>query len=573
MSQIKTLVEKSMSGGPVDLLIKNANVINVLSGEIHKSSVAVQDGVVIGFGERTSINLIDANGAYLAPGFIDGHIHLESTMLTVPEFARAVVPHGTSAVIADPHEFANVLGIEGIRYLLAKRPGLPLDIHVMLPSCVPATDLETSGARLSSWHLDLLRDKPGVAGLAEMMNYPGVIYGDPEVHAKLALFRDSVIDGHAPGLSGRALDSYILAGPDSDHECTTLEEAREKLRAGMHILLREGSSEKNLHDLLPLVTAVNSGCFSFCSDDRHPPFLLAEGHIDHNVRLAIGSGMDPVMAIKIATINTARHYRLQRTGAIAPGYKADFFMFDNLKDLRPNLVIKGGRIVAENGKSLFDVPDIDRSLLSGTMHAMHAGSGQIAIRAGGKRIRVIAAVPGQIVTRALEIDATLKDGFAVADPGRDLAKLAVIERHRSSGRVGLGFVTGFGIMRGAIASSVGHDSHNLCVLGTNDADMAVAANHVMKMDGGQCAVLDGTVVAEVQLPIAGLVSEKPLEAVAAQVRHLEKTVHETLGCILPDPFAVMSFLPLVPIPELRLTDIGLIDSKAFKLTELFVKHG
>ncbi len=569
MRNVQDKLEKALSKSPADLLVKSASLVNVMSGEIHPANVAVVDGRIVGLGDYEAKEVLDLQGAYLAPSFIDGHIHIESSMLTVTEFARAVVPHGTGAVVADPHEFANVLGLEGIRYVLEERAGLPLDIFVMLPSCVPATDLETSGARLTAWDLHLLIDEPRAVGIGEMMNYPGVLAGEEEILNRMSVGHHKRIDGHAPGLSGKALNAYALAGARSDHESTTLEEAREKLRLGMHVHLREGSAEKNMLDLLPLVNARNSANFSFVTDDRHPASLVREGHIDNNIRLAIKAGLDPVTAFQIATINTAEFYRLKNIGAILPRFWADFVVFEKLEDPRPRLVYKKGELVARDGQPLFRTRDVAHTYVRGTMNVAWLHDTDFAVRASGRRMRVIQAVPGQIVTRYTEDDACIHDGLAVADPSRDIAKFAVIERHRATGRIGLGFVRGFGLKKGALASSVSHDSHNLCVLGTNDADMLRAAIHVIGLNGGLAMVADGEVKAALPLPVAGLVSDQPLEVVARQVETLNDAARAA-GCTLPDPFAALSFLSLVPIPELRLTDKGLVDSRSFRLVDLFV---
>ncbi len=568
MRKVEDKINRALGREPVDLLLKNAQVVNVISGEIYRTSLAAVDGRIVGFGDYESHQTIDLDGSYLAPSFIDGHIHIESSMLTVTEFARAVVPLGTGAVIADPHEFANVLGMDGIRYVLEEREGLPLDVFVMLPSCVPATDLETSGARLSAYDLHLLVSEPRVVGVGEMMNYPGVLSADKDILNKLHVGRDKQIDGHAPGLSGKALNAYVLAGPRSDHECIGLEEAREKLRLGMHIHLREGSSEKNMAALLPLITPQNSRNFSFVTDDRHPASLISEGHIDNNVRIAVAGGVDPVTAIQIATINTARFYRLKNAGALLPRYWADMVVFDDLRDVRPRMVFKKGELVARDGKALFQAHDIDHTYIRGTMNVQWLYESTFAVPARGSRIRIMQMVPGQIVTRKAADDAKVVDGMAVTDTARDIVKFAVIERHRAAKNVGLGFVRGFGIKRGAFASSVAHDSHNLGVLGTNDADMLKAAIRVIEMGGGQAVVAEGKVLAELALPVAGLVSDQTLEHVSQRVRELNQAARD-VGCTLPDPFAALSFLPLVPIPELRLTDKGLVDAKEFKLVDLF----
>ena len=568
MRNVEDKIFRALGKKPVDLLIKNARLVNVISGEIHPANIAIVDGRIVGFGDYDAEETIDIDGEYLAPSFIDGHIHIESSMLTVPEFAKAVVPLGTGAVVADPHEFANVLGLDGIRYVLEERENLPLDIFVMLPSCVPATELESSGARLSAYDIHLLINEPRVVGVGEMMNYPGVISADREILNKLYVGRDKIVDGHAPGLSGKELNAYILAGPRSDHECTTMEEAQEKLRLGLHIHLREGSSEKNMRDLLPLVSETNWNNFSFVTDDRHPASLVSEGHIDNNLRIAIQNGLDPITAFQIATINTARFYNLKNIGAIVPRYWADFVIFDDINDPRPRMVFKKGKLVAKDGKSLFNPSEAEHSHIRGTMNVARLDDNSFKIPAKGKRIRIIEVIPGQIITKNTIDDAKIENGYAIADPERDIAKFVVIERHRASGNIGKGFVRGFGIRNGAFASSVAHDSHNLGVLGTNDRDMLLAAIRVIELGGGLVIVSDGQVLAELPLPVAGLVSDKPLSEVKANVENLIETA-KNIGCTLPDPFAAMSFLSLVPIPALRLTDKGLVDSQNFKIIDVF----
>ena len=571
MRNAEDKINRTLGKAPVDLLLRNAKLVNVISGEIHPADVAVIDGRIVGYNSYEAEEVIDLHGSYLAPSFIDGHIHIESSKLTIPEFARAVVPLGTGTVIADPHEFANVLGLDGISYVLQQRGDLPLDIFIMLPSCVPATELETSGARLGAYDLHLLINEPRVIGIGEMMNYPGVIACDHEILNKLHVGRDAdtQIDGHAPGLSGKELNAYILAGPRSDHECTTVEEAREKLRKGMHIHLREGSSEKNLRDLIPLITEKNSMHFSFVTDDRHPASLVSEGHIDNNIRISIDAGLNPITAIQIATINTAQFYKLKNIGAILPRFWADMVVFDDINSPKPRMVFKKGLLVAENGKALFTPVKAKHTYLRGTMNVKWLSESDFKIPARGTEIRIIKIIPDQIVTEHIIDKAQIKDGFAVSDTERDIIKFAVIERHRATNNIGLGFVNGFGLKKGALASSVAHDSHNLGVLGTNDADMLKAAIRVIEMGGGQVVVADGEIMAELPLPVAGLVSDRKLEFVCSKVEELNDAAKKC-SCIISSPFETMSFLSLVPIPELRVTDKGLVDTNKFQIVDLFV---
>jgi len=552
---------------PAELLFKNARVVNVFSGEIHQTNVAVEDGRVVGFGDYQARKVINLRGAYLAPSLIDGHFHVESSMLTAPEFARAVVPHGTGAVVIDPHEYANVLGLDGIRYVLESTKNLPVDFFVMLPSCVPATHLETAGARITADDLRLMIGDDRVAGVAELMNYPGVFLGAKSELAKIEAGKGKAIDGHAPGLRGKNLNAYALAGVRSDHESTELEEAREKLRLGMHILLREGSTERNLAHLLPLINPHNSGNCSFATDDKLAGDLVNEGHIDHAVRKAIKGGVPPITALQIASINTARHYRLQNLGAIAPRYWADFIVFDNLKKLRIRQTYKKGVLVAEDGKHLAQNParvPLPRS----TMNLRYNPADWI-VKARRGRIRVIEIVPDQIVTKQVMVTPRVESGQLVADTRRDLLKLVVIERHHATGNLGVGFVRGFNLQHGALGSTVAHDAHNVVVVGTNDADILRAIQELEKLQGGQVAVADGRVQAALGLPVAGLVSERPLTEVMRCIEALNAAARG-MGCRLASPFMTLSFVSLSPIPELRLTDQGLIDAVNLRKTSLFV---
>jgi len=552
---------------PADLFFQNANLVNVLSGEIHLTGVAVDDGRVIGLGDYEAAKVIDLQGAYLAPSLIDGHFHVESSMLTAPEFARAVVPHGTGAVVIDPHEYANVLGLDGIRYVLESSKNLPVDFFIMVPSCVPATPFETAGAQLTADDLRRMMADERIAGVAELMNYPGVYLGAESELAKIAAGKGKIIDGHAPGLRGKNLNAYVLAGVRSDHESTEREEAREKLRLGLHLLLREGSTERNLTSLIPLISPHNAANCSFATDDKLASDLVSEGHIDHAVRKSIQHGLLPMTALQIATINTARHYRLRNYGAIAPRFWADFIAFDDLKNFTVRQTYKKGILVAENGKYLARQP-APVPLPRSTMNLRYQ-PGDLEVPAlGGGKIRVIEIVPNQIVTREIIETPKVADGRMVADLDRDILKLAVLERHRATGNVGVGFVRGFKLKRGALGSTVAHDAHNVIVVGTNDADMIRAIQELERLQGGQVAVADGEVKAELGLPVAGLVSDQPLGEVIQRIASLNAAAHE-MGCDLESPFMALSFLSLSPIPELKLTDQGLIDAVHLQRTSLF----
>jgi len=548
----------------VDLLVRDVRLVNVLSGEIHPAHIAVKDGIVIGFEEYPAETVVDAGGRHCVPGLIDGHIHIESTLLSPPHFAAVAARHGTAAVICDPHEIANVMGAAGIEYMLAVSAGLPLSIFVMMPSCVPATHMETSGAVLTAADVrDFLARYPErVLGLAEMMNYPGVLFGDPEVLAKLAAAHGRVIDGHAPLLRGPDLNAYILAGPASDHETTTVAEAREKLRKGMHLFIREGSQEQNMHDLVRVLNDCNSHNTSFVCDDRLVNDLVGYGHLDDILRKAMAAGVPPVRAVQMATINTARYFRLHRRGALAPGWRADFVLLDDL----PNFAIAdcylNGRRVADSSFAAA------APFIANTMQVANLQEEALRVPAATGRLRTIGVIAGQIVTDQLLLEPKIAGGMAVADPERDLAKLAVFERHQASGRVGLGFVTGLGLRRGALAGTVAHDSHNLIVGGMSDTDMITAAREVVRIGGGLAVACDGVVLASLPLPIAGLMSDAPAEAVRSGL----EVINDALGCLdytLGSPFAALSFLALPVIPALKLTDRGLVDVNRFEFVSLW----
>ena len=543
--------------------------MDVISGEIRQGDLAVAGGYIVGFGARKAEEIIDLKGKYLVPGLIDAHVHIESSQLSPAEFARAVLPHGTTCVIADPHEIANVLGLRGIRYMLRATESLPLRVFFMAPSCVPSSPLENAGAMLSAEEIKEVLSWDRVLGLGEVMNFPGVLSRDPEVWAKLEAAHGKPIDGHAPGLSGYELWAYRLAGPRTEHECTLLREAREKLRAGMHILIREGTTARNLSALIPLLSAHTAPFVHFCTDDRHPETLHTEGHMDDVLRKAIAGGTDPLVAIAAATIHAARAYGLVDLGALAPGFRADFLVVSDLEQFEVERVYVGGELVAEGGRCLAECPDIPAGDVRGTVD-VDTGALSFRIPAEGKKARVIGVVPGQVVTEGLILEPKEVGGEVVADPERDILKLAVVERHRGTGNVGLGLVRGFGLKRGALGSTVAHDSHNIVVVGTNDGDMRLAVARLVELGGGQVVIADGKVLAELPLPLGGLMSDLPLEEVVRRSGGLKKA-SRSLGCVLPDPFMQLSFLALPVIPKLKLTDLGLVDVERFELASLFVE--
>ena len=573
--QMRSLLEVSRGEAPADLVITGGRLVNVLSGEVYPAEVAIFSGRIAGVsrtpGEYRGRETIDIAGDYLAPGFMDAHVHIESSLLVPAEYANAVLPHGTTAVISDPHEIANVHGLEGIRYMLDASEGLALRVFVMLSSCVPATDMETSGARLNASDLSTLVDEPRVLGMAEMMNYPGVICALPDMVEKVAMGheRRMRVDGHAPLVRGRSLQAYIAAGISSDHESVSADEALEKLRSGLQVLIREGSTAKNLDALLPIVNERTARFCSWATDDKQPAELQKEGHIDHIIRRAVASGLDPLLAIQMATINTARHYGLYDIGAVAPGYHADIVTFSDLHDVQISRTLAGGELIAENGNLLHKQINQTHPPRN---HVLTPGLSESSfhIPATGTQARAIQVIPEQIVTKAAIVEAVVINGQVVASPENDLLKMAVVERHKGTGNIGLGLLKGFGLREGALASSVAHDSHNVVVVGALDADMLLAVQTVAQMGGGICAVNEGRVLGQLPLPVAGLMSGEPLGVVRDAMAQLLEAAH-SLGCLLDNPYMAMAFLALPVIPELKLTDKGLVDVLAFEIVPLFVE--
>ncbi|HRX83729.1 MAG TPA: adenine deaminase, partial [Phycisphaerae bacterium] len=519
---LKKRIDIAAGREPADLVLRNGKIVNVLSCEVHEGDVAIAGDTIVGIGTYAGREVVDLGGQYVCPGFIDAHVHIESSMLSVPEFAKVVAAHGTTAVVTDPHEIANVMGAEGIRFMLGSSKYCPIDVYVMVSSCVPASHFESAGAELHAVDIAPLLSDRWVLGLAEMMNFPGVVAADPECLDKLTVVGPRPIDGHCPGLSGRALCAYVASGIGSDHECTSLEEAREKLRMGLHIMIREGSQARNLDALLPLVTPATLDRFMFVTDDKDVDDLREQGQIDHMIRRAIASGLDPVHAIKLATINAARYFGLHHLGAVAPGRTASLAILEDLENCRVTRAYRGGELVAEDGVAIDRHADKRKpSILRSSINVQWLEAEQFRIPAPSTApcgVHVIEVMEDRIDTERTVERITPRDRVLAADPARDLAKLAVIERHQASGNTGLGFVRGFGLTRGAIASSVGHDSHNLVIAGTNDADMFTAAVHLVKIRGGFCAVRDGAVLADVPLPIGGLMSDVDAETLSRQLR-------------------------------------------------------
>ncbi len=558
------LISVSKNETEADLVLANARVINVFNGEIERGNVAVRNGWIAGIGDYTrAATVIDLAGKYLAPGFIDGHVHLESSLLDVGEYARAVVPRGTLGIVTDLHEIANVSGIAGLRYVLEGARYLPLDVFLMAPSCVPATHLESSGARLDAADIRRILRWRQCIGLGEMMNYPGVLYRDTSVLQKLDSAQGRVIDGHSPGLNGYPLNAYIAAGIRSDHESVTVTEAHAKLSRGMYVMIREGSTEKNLAALLPLVTDKTYRRCLFVVDDRTCVDLLQDGDIDAVLRKAVRLGLDPVRAIQMVTINPAEYFRLAGLGAVAPGYCANLVVLDNLAEMRIDQVFFRGKLVAAQGKASF---------VTGKKRSQHLRN---TVRTGPLTldsllfvhrlpVPLIEVVPGQIITRRRFVTPKMVAGAIVPDIERDILKLVVAERHHATGNIGVGLVSGFGLQKGALASTVSHDSHNIIAVGTDDVSLLAAIREVSKLGGGLVAAAGQDILATLPLPVAGLLSDRSLEDTVARLSGLEN-VAARLGSRLPSPFSVLSFLALPVIPELRLTDLGMVDVNEFKL--------
>ena len=569
MRDIEKIIKTAKGAETADLVLKNAKLVNVLSEEIYETDIAIIDDIVAGISkDYKGLEEIDLDGAYVTPSFIDGHVHLESSMLLPSEFAKLVIPSGTTTVIADPHEISNVMGLQGISFMREATKKLPLDVYMMLPSCVPATDLETSGVELNSYDLALLIGAPWVLGIAEMMNFPGVISCENSVLSKiqLGIDKNKRVDGHAPNLCGKNLCAYAAAGVASDHECTRPEEAIEKLRLGMYLMVREGTAARDLEELIPVLKQYNTRKCMFVTDDRHPKHLMQ--HISGMVEKAVKMGVNPIKAIQMASLNTAEYFKIPNLGAVAPGYKADIAVFDNLENFTPKMVFKNGKLVAKNSKMIADVSSFKVPTIRGSVNIKPLSDGVFNIKALTEKVKVINVIPKQLITKQTVENVKIKNGFAISDISNDILKIAVIERHKASGNIGLGFVKGFGLTSGAIASTVAHDSHNMIVIGTNDEDMFYAANELVKSQGGKIIVENGKTLAQLSLPVAGLMSNLPAEEVIQKLDKLNTAANQ-IGCKIADPFMSMAFLSLSVIPELKMTDKGLIDVNKFEVTELF----
>lgn len=545
-----------------ELVIRGGKVLNVFTEELIEADVAIDAGIIVGVGEfPLARNEVRLNGEVIAPSFIDAHIHTEASLLWMPRFAEAVVPHGTGAIITDPHEMANVAGLDGIRAMREAAASVPLHVHFTVPSCVPASEHESPGAEWLLEDIEEMLTWPETVGLGEMMNFPAVLAGDQSIADIMAAARGHQVDGHSPTLVGQPLAAYIAAGIDSDHESVGLEEAREKLRNGMMIMIREGSSEKNLTELLPLVDDVTYPRICFASDDRDCHDLAELGHVNDILRLAVAQGLDPIRAIRMATWNAAQYWKQDSIGAVAPGYEANLVILSDLESMTVAKTLYKGKIVAENGAMIDELPvaDIPHKLLQ-TVNVAPVRRSQMRI-AAEDATRAVEIIPGQIVTKLIEIEPKVEDGFAVSDPSQDLLKTVSIERHHATGRVGVGFTRGFGMTRGAIAGTIAHDAHNIIAAGVSEEDILAAIAIVAESQGGLAVVADGEVLGHLPLPIAGLMTAEPLAEVARTYDELRQSV-ASLGGTLADPFGILAFLSLSVIPEARVTDRGLLDLTA-----------
>lgn len=570
--ELKKLIDVAAGRVPADTVLKNCRVVDVYSGTIVSGDIALCDGKIAGVGSYEGVEVIDAQGRYAAPGFIDSHIHIESSYVTPEEISRLLVPHGASTIIADPHEIVNVCGIRGLDYMMEAAEGAALDIKYMLPSCVPATPFENAGAIINAPEMREPIKRGNILGLGEFMNYVGVIGADDAVLDKLlvALNEGKLIDGHSPTVMGRDLNAYCAAGIRADHECATVEEMHARIACGMYILLRQGSACHNLRTLLKGVTAENSRRCLLCSDDRQPKTIFSEGHLDNHLRICVEEGLDPISAIRMATLNAAECWHLNDRGAIAPGLRADIVLLDDLKDFRVSKVWLGGKLCAEDGNYLPEVHHHDISAVKGSVHLKDFSADRLKLHLQSNRVRVIGIVPGGVVTenrvRTVQVDET---GDFVRDPNVDLVKMAVVERHHCTGNVACALLEGYGIKHGAVALSVAHDSHNIITVGVNDAEMACAVEALAQQEGGIVLVRDGKVVERMPMPVAGLMSDQSGQWVDERLTAIHEAAYRELGISDGvEPVMTLCFMSLPVIPELKLTDMGLFDVTQFRFTPL-----
>ncbi len=568
---LKQRIQAARGEIPADLVLKKGRVVDLFSGMVQENDIAIYDGIIVGLGSHYhGREELDIQDKWVTPGLIDGHMHIESSMLLPSKLAAALIPHGTTTIVSDPHEIGNVMGIEGIRFMLRESQSIPFDIFMMAPSCVPATHLETSGARLDVSDLMELKKEPRILGLAEMMNFRGVLEGIPEVLEKLMLYKDRVIDGHGPSLRGKDLQAYLTAGIRSDHETSDFTEGKEKVESGMMLMIREGTSAKNLEELLPLVNDKNSQRFCFVSDDLHPHDILRRGHLDFMIKKAVELGMNPVTAVRLATLNPAEYLCLRDRGAIAPGYRADLVILSDLERFTIERVYKNGSLIVEKGEIVGFFHEREQPMKPRPLNISPITPESFRISSSGLKARVIQLVPGQILTEVHFAEISSENGWVVSDTDSDILKLAVVERHNATGRIGLGLVEGFGIKHGAMASSVAHDSHNVVAVGVSDRDIYRAVEAVRIMGGGIAVVQADRVLARVPLEVAGLMSMASLESLVGQLDDAKRAA-VSLGCKIHEPFMSLSFLALPVIPKLKLTDLGLVDVNKFDIVPLFVE--
>jgi len=567
--EVKNLIDTAAGRKKADLVIKNCRIINVFNGEIENGEIAITAGKIVGMGalDYDGKIIVDAEGKFAAPGFIDAHIHIESSYISPEQLGKMLVPHGSTTIIADPHEIANVCGLEGIRYMIEAAKRTKLNINYVMPSCVPATPFEDAGAIIEAEDMEELFADENIIGLGEFMNVPGVINADDKVINKLILAKkfSKLIDGHAPNVTGKNLNAYISAGIIGDLECTTIAEMNERISKGMYVLLREGSACHNLRTLIKGVTAKNDRRILLCSDDRQPKTILDEGHLDNHLRICVKEGINPVTAIRMATLNTAEAFNLRDCGAIKPGFRADIVLLDDLKDFHANKVWIGGELVAEDGKYLHKVENYDISTVRGSVRVKDFSVDRLKMHLTSNKVNVIKILPGGVITKknstVVDLDA---EGDFIFNPAQDICKAAVIERHHNTGKIGLGFISGYGIKAGAVAVSVAHDSHNIIVAGVNNSEMAFAVESLVKLEGGMVLVKDGKVISSLPLPIAGLMSQESGEEVAQKLSALHEKAHEELGISEEvEPIMTLTFMSLPVIPEIKLTDRGLFDYKSF----------
>ncbi len=565
---LRELIIKAKGDETVELVLKNANIINVFTGEVLMGDVAIDNGRIIGIGEYNGKNEIDLEGRYLSPGFIDSHVHIESSMSSPSQFARVIVPRGVTTIVADPHEIANVKGLDGIRYIIEDSKNIPLDVQIMLPSCVPSTDFENAGATLEAEDLKELLYDESVNGLGEMMNYPGVIFSDDKVLDKLVLKENMIIDGHGPMISEKELNAYVIAGIKTEHECSTLEEVVNRVRLGMYILLREGSATKDLKNIVKAVTKDNLRRFLLCTDDKHPEDLINEGSIDFNIKLVIESGIEPVDAIRMATLNAAECYRLRDKGAIAPGYIADLVVIDNLNDLNILKVFKSGVLVAENNKPLFKNEVYLPENMTNSVKIKDVKLDEIKIPMKTNKANIISLVEGSLITDRTIKEVNVVEGYFNFFE-EDVLKLVVVERHFATGNIGVGLIENFELKNGAIGSTIAHDSHNIIVVGDNDKDILLAINELRRIGGGITTVSNGEVLKSLPLEIGGIMTSRPIEDTNAILKEMMDISYNLLNVNRNiDPFMTLSFMALPVIPKLKLTDMGLFDVESFS----FIKN-